>query len=321
MSTIYIGVDIAKHTFEAEAIDATKRVLWRRAYPNQEAGYARLWRDITRTHAGHVHVCMEATSVLWEGLAYYLHARQVTVQVVNPARIKHYARAEGLRQKTDRLDAGVIARFSLTQACRPWVPPAPELRTLQALVRRMDDITRQLQQERNRVASAVQPLTAASIARMIAALTAEYAELERSFNDVLQRAPQLAHDLALLCTIAGVHVRTARQLLVFLRATPYETARQAAAAAGVTPMHASSGMKRDQHPRISRMGCASLRQALFTPAMVAARFNPLLKPWAAELHHRGKALKQVRCAVMRRLIHIAFGVLKHQTPFSAHVAA
>jgi len=313
---VYVGVDIAQATFETEAIDATKCVRWHRAYPNTPEGYAQLWRTISAGHAECVQVCMEATGAYWQGVANYLHARNATVQVVNPARIKYYAAAEGLRQKTDRIDAGVIARFSLAQTSLTWTPPAPELRDLQALVRRMDGITMMLQQERNRAATAVHPLTAASVKRMLQALMNEYEELVRSFNDVLRRAPALAHDLELLCTIAGISVRTARRLLVFLRNTPYETARQAAAAAGITPMHYSSGAKVDHHPHISRMGDAALRHFLYTPAMVAERFNPVIRPWAIELHRRGKGTKEVRCAVTRRLIHIAFGVLKSQTPFT-----
>jgi len=321
MSTLYVGVDIAKKKFATEVIDETRRVLWQRSYPNTEKGYAQLWRKLSARKAARVQVCMEATGTYWEGLAHYAHARHAIVQVVNPARVKYYARAEGLRQKTDAIDAGVTARFSLTQVCLPWAPPTPALRELQAISRRMDDISLMLQKERNRASSAVDVLTAASVARMQHALKDEYETLVRAFDAVLKRAPAFAHEMELLCSIVGVSVRTARRLLVFLRRTPYDTARQAAAAGGITPTHYSSGMKDDKHPRISRMGDAALRHFLYSPAMVAERFNPIIRPWAIELHRRGKGTNEVRCAVMRRLIHIAFGVLKHQKSFNPNMAA
>lgn len=89
-----------------------------------------------------------------------------------------------------------------------------------------------------------------------------------------------------------------------------------AAAAGITSLHYSSGAKVDHHPHISRMGDAALRHRLHTPAMVAERFNPVIRPWAIERHCRGKGIKEVRCAVIRKLVHIAFGVFKSQTPFT-----
>jgi transposase len=315
MSKLYVGVDVAKQSYEVEVIDSDARVITHASYRNVNREHKKLWRRLQKCDAETVHVCMEATGAYWEDLAESLYRCGAIVYVVNPARVKGFWRAEGLRQKTDRIDAGVIARFIRTQRCQAWTPPSPEMRTLTALVRRMDGITLMLQKEHNRMATVQDEIVRASLVRVISTLEENYRDLETTFSSILAQHPQLAHDFQLLMSITGIAAKTARRVLVFLRRTPYETARQAAAAAGITPSHCISGTSVHHKPRISRMGDARLRHFMYPSAESARRFNPVIAPWAAQLEQRGKTHKAVVCAIERRLIHISFGVLKNQTPF------
>jgi len=318
---MYLGVDVAKDTLAICLMDAHKTVQLSATYANTVSGFRQLWRALRKIDAAALHVGMEATGMYWEALAHWAHEQGARVFVLNPARVKAFSRAEGQRQKTDAVDAALIARFIIVQVLHAWTPPSQALRELTALVRRLDGLSAMLRVEKNRAATATLPAVRASLRRHATALKKEYEVVARACERILEATPALAHDLTLLMTIPGVSRITARRLLVFLRRTPYETARQAGAASGLTPSHCNSGSSIHKKARISRMGDAHIRQALFSPAVCARRRNQRIAPWAAALTQRGKCNKVVICAIARKLIHIAFGVLKHQMPFELPQAA
>ena len=153
MEYAYLGIDIAKRKYDValRLPDARVRV---KAFANDAAGYAGLRGWITRYHAGPVHACLEATGTYGDGLATTLADAGLVVSVVNPAIIEAYARSCLTRTKTDPTDARLMAQFCATQQPRPWVPLPPEVRALQALVRRLDALEGMRTQERNRLAAA-----------------------------------------------------------------------------------------------------------------------------------------------------------------------
>ena len=148
----YLGIDIAKRKYEValRLPDARVRV---KAFANDAAGHAALRSWITRYHAGPVHASLEATGRYGDGVAETLAAAGLVVSVVNPAIIEAYARSCLTRTKTDPTDARLIAQFCATQQPRPWVPLPPEVRALQALVRRLDALEGMRTEERNRLAA------------------------------------------------------------------------------------------------------------------------------------------------------------------------
>ena len=152
MEYAYLGIDIAKRKFDValRLPDGRVRV---KAFANDAAGHAALRGWITRYHAGPVHACLEATGTYGDGLAETLADAGLVVSVVNPAIIEAYARCCLTRTKTDPTDARLIAQFCATQQPRPWVPLPPEVRALQALVRRLDALEGMRTQERNRLAA------------------------------------------------------------------------------------------------------------------------------------------------------------------------
>jgi transposase len=316
MSTkILLGIDIAKDTIAVCILAKNAAILHADTYANTCTGHKKLWRIVKKMNADHIVTGMEATGAYWKNIAQFLHTKGAEVAVINPSWIKHFARAGGLRQKTDAVDAHVIARYIRTQEYQLWTPPSPEVQKLTAIVRRLENIASMRQKEKNRLATACDAITRRSIQRIIALYDKEYARIEKECDILFDAAPELKTNVKLLVSIPGIGKKTARDLVVYLQRTPFATARQAAAGAGVTPSHSASGTSVYKKPRISRAGDRHIRAALYEPALSAIRFNPVIKTWSEKLKERGKTTNAVRCAVMRKLIHIAWGVLHHQEPF------
>jgi transposase len=312
----YLGIDVAKANVHAVLIvDEIER---KHSFANNDKGFAQLDGWLAHRKVGHVHACMEATGAYAEALAAHLADRGHTVSVVNPARIKGYAQSELTRTKTDPVDAALIARFC--KALRPtaWLPPAPEVRELQGLVRRLESLTQTRQQERNRaqMPGVVAPV-ADSIAALITHLDQQIAALESQIRSHIDRHPKLRQQRDLLESIPGIGAKTTASLLGELPdLTRFTSVKQVAAYAGLSVQQHLSGSSIHGKPRLSKRGNAKLRKALFYPAMVAIRFNPLIREFAQRLRAAGKREKAILGAAMRKLLHIVYGVLRTGRPFN-----
>lgn len=310
-----LGIDIAKAKFAVSLVtpDGKRR---RKTCPNTATGFAELTAWLERQHVTHVHACLEATGTYGEALATWLHDAGHRVSVVNPAVIHAYARVQLTRTKTDALDADLIAQFTATQRPEPWTPLAQEVRDLQALVRRLDALYSMQTQETNRLAAGVTAAVGASIAAMLASLDAQIAHVKQLIGDHIDRHPGLRQQRDLLTTIPGIGEATAAVLLAELFNKPYTSARQAAAFAGLVPrIHESGSLRR--HAGLARIGPGRLRKALYFPALAALRFNPTIRAVQRRMHAAGKPPMVIIGAAMRRLIHIAFGVLKSGKAYDA----
>ena len=317
----FVGIDVSKDTLDACLLSPDGRTRAKR-FPNTPAGYAALiaWAD--RYAGGTVHFCMEATGPYSVAPATALHDAGRIVSVANPARVKAHAKACGQANKTDPADARAIATFCRDRSPRLWVPPSPEVRQLQALVRRRDDLRRIAASEKNRLG--VPDLTRdarRSIARTIRFLSNEAERVQSAAEALVRSAPSLADDCALLESVAGVGRQTATTLLAEL--PPVElipSAESAAAYAGLAPAEFRSGKSVHKRTRLSKAGNARLRTALYLPTLTAVRFNPVLKAFYDRLVTAGKPKMQAVGACMRKLVMICYGVLKNREPFDPHWA-
>jgi len=154
---------------------------------------------------------------------------------------------------------------------------------------------------------------------MIGLLKEEIKELEGQIKRHIDRNPHLKEQSELLQTIPGIGARTANLLLAEIEFERYSSARALAAQAGVVPRQKQSGTSLKQ-TSLSKLGNARLRKALYFPAIVARQYNEIIKEFAERLKKNGKTPMQVVCAAMRKLLHIAFGVLKHKRAFDASLA-
>jgi len=304
-----LGIDIAKAKFAIALLTADGKVR-HKTCANTPTGFADLAAWLRRQHITIVHACLEATGTYGEALATWLHDAGHVVSVVNPAIIHAYARTQLARSKTDRIDAELIARFTATQGPPGWTPPVPEIRQLQALVRRLDALQGMRTQELNRLAAGVTVADVrASIEAVVANLDAQIAHVQQLIRDHLDRHPDLRAQRELLTTIPGIGEATAAVLIAELFDKRYASARQAAAFAGLVPRIVESGTLRGRS-RLSKIGPGRLRKALYMPAVAALRWNPTIRAVRARLHAAGKPPMVIIGAAMRKLIHLAYGVLK-----------
>lgn len=314
-----LGIDVAKAKFVSTLLtpDGKRR---RKSCPNTPAGFDELAGWLQRQRVTQVHACLEATGTYGDALATWLYDAGHQVSLVNPAVIRAYAAAQLVRSKTDRLDADVMARFTATQHPPLWAPAAPEIRQLQALVRRLDALHGMRVQEANRLAAGVTVAAVrASIEAVLANLEAQIDHVRKLIREHIDQHPGLRDQRDLLTTIPGIGDTTAAVLLAELFDKRYASARQAAAFAGLVPRLRESGTLRGR-PRLSKIGPSRLRKALYLPALAALRFNPSIRSLRTRLLAAGKPKMVVVGAAMRKLIHLAYGVLKSGRAYEATYA-
>lgn len=316
-----LGLDISKAKLQA-ALRTPEGKVRRKACANTPSGITELLTWLARSGgAPPLAVCLEATGTYGDAVALACHTAGYVVSVVHPAAMHAYAASQLTRAKTDVADAALIAQYAATHDLPVWTPPPPEVRTLQALVRRLDALQGMRTQEANRLAAGgVVAEVEASITAMLASLDAQIAHVRQLIRSLIDQHPTLRTQRDLLTSIPGIGEATAATLLAELFAKPYASARQAAAFAGVVPRIQESGTWRGR-TRLSKLGPGRLRKALYFPAVTAVRCNPTIRATAARLRARHKRPLVIIGAAMRQLIHIAFGVLKSGRPYASPAVA
>jgi len=318
---MFLGIDISKDWFDAALLQDGQPKPGHKRFPNNAKGFEQLVAWLRNRKAGQVHACLEATGTYGEALATFLYEQGHTVSVVNPAQVYYFVQSSLSRAKTDKADAEQIAWFCQLHQPPAWTPPAPELRPLQGLVRRLDALLDMRQTETNRLAAG--PIAAevtASIQTVLAFLDKEIAAIKQQIREHINSHPDLKHRRDLLTSIPGIADTSAAAILAELGdVTQFTRARQVAAFAGLVPKIRHSGSSVRGRATLSKRGSSRLRRALYFPAMTALRFNPLIRALRDRLKERGKAKMAILGAAMRKLLHIVFGVLKSGKPFDPNI--
>lgn len=312
----WLGIDIAKQKLDA-TVEWTGRKRTK-VFSNDVAGWCQLEVWLKSLEIDQVHACLEATGRYSEGVALALHQAGHRVSLVNPAQIKSFARTKLGRNKTDTGDAALICAYCRLFEPAPWAPPSPALRQLRDLVRTREALAASRVDWTNRRGSG--PFAAAADAAMAAVITKleeEVAAVERAIEQVIAADQDLQTRHDLLVSVPGIGPQTAAVILSELPGPEVlRTAREAAAHAGLNPSLQQSGSSLNAPSRISRIGNATLRAALYFPALAAMRWNPLVKALRDRLRDQGRLQpKQIVVAAMRKLLHLCFGVLKTGQPF------
>lgn len=314
-----LGIDIAKRTFDVALLRDTK--LRHKKFNNNSSGFTQLESWLAKQGVVDLHACLEATGNYGEALALHLHQAGHIVSIVNPARIKAFAQTELRRNKTDRADATLIAQFCQLHKPKPWAPAALEIRELQALVRHLDSLIETHTQLKNRLDVTQAPSVINSLQALIKAVKAEIAATKRQIRDHVNSHPDLKECRDLLTSIPGIAATTAVKLLAEIEhLREYKHPRQAVAYAGLSPRQNDSGEVR-RRSRLSKIGNSRVRKALYMPAVVALRYNPIIKQLSQRLARAGKCKMVIIGAVMRKLLHLSYGVLKNRKPFDENHAA
>jgi transposase len=318
-----VGVDVSKAKIDVMWLKDPVTLKGKsKVLSNDAAGHGELlqWlaKNIEQPYES-IHVVMEATSIYHEALAYYLHERKVKVSIVNPAHVRDFAKGLGTVHKTDKKDSFILARYGALVAPALWQPESPEIRMLKALLARLDALNADLMREENRLEKAgfsqSSSIVIESLEKMISALKVERDHIESEIDDHIDRNPDLKRDAQLLRSIPGIGPVMSRLMLCVLRSRPFQCAAECAAFLGVIPKLRESGIFRGR-AALSKKGSPMMRAKLYMSAIVASQYNPDIRAQRERLMRKGKTKMQALGAAMRKLVHICFGVIKHQTEYS-----
>ncbi len=309
-----LGIDISKAKFDVALMVAGK-IKKTHVFENTPDGFKALSNWLLKQGFTTVAACMEATGCYGDALATYLYDQGFIVSVVNPAQIKSFSGAQLKRAKTDKADAKLIAEFYQKVCPGHWTPPPLHVRELQALVQRLSSLVQIEGQEQNRMDTATAVIRP-SIATVLATIKAEIKSVEALIHGHIDRHSDLKDQSGLLESIPGIGKATIARLLAFIGDVQrFEHAKALAAFVGLNPTVHQSGSSVRGKPHLSKKGNSLLRRALYMPAIVARRYNPVIKEFADRLKKAGKPNMVIIGAVMRKLIHIVYGVLKSGRPF------
>jgi len=311
-----LGIDVSKAKLDVALLrDGGK--FRDKVIGNDRKGFEALLAWCTKHGVARGHVCMEATGAYWEELAEFLVDAGFEVSVVNPVLIRKYSESLGERSKTDKIDARVIAKFCAERRPERWQAPSKTVRGLRALVRRRDALIELRTEELNRRDSASEPRVLESINQVIAHLNGQIASIEKQIRDHIDSDPTLRDQRKLLQTVPGIGKVVSAMLLSYYGGDlRFANSKQAVAYAGLDPSLRESGTSVRSKPRISKKGHSNIRGTLYMPAVCAMTKSAWAKAVAKRLANAGKPPMLIIGAVMRRLVAIAYGVLKSGQPFN-----
>jgi transposase len=291
-SIYYVGLDFAKLSLELHLNGRFYQL------PNAKEGAVKLLKLLRSVPMAHV-IC-EATGGYERMMVALLQAADIAVTVLNPARVRHFARAKGLLAKTDRLDASVLTAYG--QCFHPKVSAAlsaPQRRLADLNARRLQ-IVDLLVMEKNRADQISEPKLRRLAAQLQRQLEKQLEAIEALIADVLLQDESLGQKVECLQQIQGVGQTTAVAVLAQMPELGQLNRRQAAALSGLAPMNRDSGQWSGR--RFISGGRTMVRRALYMASVSAARCNPVLKNFYERLRAAGKPAKVALTAVMRKLL-------------------
>ena len=347
MSNI-IGIDVGKMSLDCAWLrDLDQDKPKRKKVENSPQGFKSMltWaQDVSGLAASELSFMVEPTGIYHEFLVQFLYQHQATIYLVNPSMVRKFAAGMGILSKNDLIDADMLTRYGLlNRKLQPYQPEAQEISDLKSLLNRLDTLERDLRRELNRQekiskSNAIHRLEKQSMQRTVRYLETEIKRFKKHIGEAIKSTASLQKDYELLLTIPAIGARTAWAMLVILGSRRFASAPtrlrscrffEVASYLGLNPIEKQlqdsascrslSGTTRYRRPRLSKAGNGRFRQALYFPAMVATRKNPDIKAQYDRLLAADKSKMCALGAAMRKLVHICYGVLKHQRPYEVQV--
>lgn len=302
----YFGIDVSKSTLD---LANESRAL--RTFPNDNKGHKRLLAYLGKLSVDAVAV--EATGIYSQAISEKLVQSNYCVHVVQPGRVRSYAKSQGILAKTDAIDGQVIARFiGGSKGLRAFEPPTDEERRLRYLTDRRDQLVADRTVEKNRVEACLCPDLQIEIEAHIDHLNGQIQSLEGRMNELISSDPTLSRKSAVLQEEVGVGPIVSASLLVHLPELGTLNRQEAAALSGLAPYPRDSG--KHSGKRKIYGGRSRVRRVLYLAAQSASRFNPCLKEFYDRLVKNGKPKKVVLIAVARKIL------VRLNTLMRAHLA-
>ena len=308
----FVGIDVAKDKLDIAVLGEKKAS----QVTNDEAGIAKLIRKLQTLNPALIVV--EATGGYQRAVVLGLYESGLPVAVVNPSRVRQYARASGLLAKTDKLDAFNLAEFGKQMKPRRFEAKSEAGRYVSALLVRRRQLEEMLKAEKSRlrtVPAAMRP----SVERIIEVLKEEIKQLEKELDQFMKENEGWQEQEQILTSAKGVGRITATTLLAELPELGKLDRKKIAALVGLAPMNSDSGKKRGY--RKTKGGRMEVRNVLYMLTLVATRYNPLIQKQYQELLRRGKLKKVALTACMRKFLTILNAMMRDKVPFRQTVPA
>ena len=299
-----IGIDIAKKQFDMHLLKQKKDM----QLSNDAEGINKCVQ-LCRESKPEL-IVMEATGGYERLLACHLQAEGFAVAVVNPRRIRDFAKATGQIAKTDKLDARIIAQYADTLEPLPQERIDDNSRKLKALVARRKQLLEMRVAESNRKEHAIDKEVKRSIEAIVKAIESQISKIDGQIDDWIQKMPEFKQRSEKLQSVPGIGPTTAHMLVTELPELGMLNRRQIASLVGVAPINRDSGTFRGK--RMTGGGRRDVRSRLFMPTLVAVRHNPVLKRYYLRLVEKeGKCKMVAVVASMRKLLCIMNTMLKN----------
>ena len=323
----YIGIDVSKAKLDCSLLtDVTNNKRKSKAVINSTTGISDLliWTNKQKVPNDQLHAVLEGTGVYHEQAAQALYDAGVQVSIVNPAQVRNFTFGLGIRNKTDDMDSFVLARYGLLVQPKKWNPPSQEARILQALLKRREAISQDLQRENNRLEKADSTDTPTvcrkSITDSIQFLKEQLLKIQQDIDNHTDSHANFKEDLELLQSIPAVGPQVSNHLLAIVHNHHFENADKLTAYLGLVPVQRQSGSSILGRSCISKAGPTHIRAILYMAAISATRYNPHVKSLYLRLLERGKSKRSALCAAMKKLVQLCFGVLKTRQPYQENYA-
>jgi len=300
---VYTGLDVAKATLQLHLQGKSFDLA------NTPSGHAQLVKRLRAISGAHV-VC-EATGGYERAVAAALQAAQIPVSVMNPARVRQFARALGTHAKTDPIDAQVLTAFGSALVPETTPPRTPTELKLTAYVNRRAQLIEMRIAEEQRADVCIDPVLAKSFVGALRHFQSALAKIDLLIKELVADNARLAEQVRRLAQISGVGLVTAVSVLAQMPELGTLTRGQAAALAGLAPYNRDSGKSTGK--RCISGGRPELRKCLYMAALAASRSNSVLKPFYQRLIANGKPGKVALTAVMRKLVILMNHILKNPT--------
>ena len=315
-----IGIDVSKKKLDICALFDRKTK--KKIVDNSVSGFKFLRNWISQNNIKNPHICMESTGCYSESVAEFFHKLGFKVSVVNPLQIKAFRNSKLIRQKTDSVDAKVIAEFCLQNDPSPWNPRSPRQKELHNINVRISA----LKAEVNRASNALEnknlsQVVLKSIHAEIKFLKKQITLLEDESRKIINSNKHLKEKVDRITEIKGVGEKLALAIIADMPdVSNFQKSGQFSAFVGVSPSHFESGSSVHGKSHISRLGSKSFRKVLYMSALVVKNHNPHFQKFVQKLQKKGKAQKVIIVAIMRKLMCILFGMLKNSSNFDPKLA-
>lgn len=308
---IALGLDVSKLTIDACLLYGGKKK--RIKFSNCNSGFIELLRFLHELPIDQIHACMEPTGRYSRKLAVFLEEMGIKLSMVNTNTVKDHGRSKSIRNKTDRIDAFLLADYCMLHNPPRWKPPTQNRLALRDLQNRIANIEELIRQEENRLeAGSESVVVEEDLKESLGRLYVRKKTLIAFAKKLIQGDPVMSKNFEILRSIVGVGDTSAIVLLAMIEFQHFSNSRKVGAFAGLAPIFHDSGTSIHSKQRISKAGNSRLRGALYFPAMAAMQHNPQFREFSERLRSKGKKGKVIICAVMRKLLALASTLIRKQ---------